>query len=532
MRSGEQLQPGTGRDLALSQALARATRLHGDATAIVDGERRVTWSEFGDRAARLAGALRALGMADADRVAILSDNSHRYLEIYFGVPWGGGIFTPLNFRLAVPELVAILDDAGADILVVDDVHLALAERIVAQRPVRHLIHAGDGPTPAGMRSFEALIAASSPAPDAGRAGDDVAAIFYTSGSTGRPKGVMHTHANLIFSAVAYAAAIGLDERTVALISGPLFHVGAAGLCIPAMVAGGRVVVLSRFEPGEVLRLIEQQQATVMSCVPTMLRMVVDHPDAHRRDLSSFRTLLYGAAPMPEELVRDARALMPATRFTHCYGMTESTASVSVLPSRYVMPSHRELGKWRSAGRAIHGTDLAIVDAQDRVLPNGERGEIVVRGPLVMKGYWNQPELTASTLRNGWLHTGDLGWMDDDGFVYIVDRLKDMIITGGENVYSAEVEAAVYSFPGVAQCAVIGIPDERWGEAVHAIVHPSPGATLDPESIIAHCRTRIAAYKCPRSVDVRASPLPLSGANKISKPALRAPFWEGRGSAIV
>lgn len=206
--------------------------------------------------------------------------------------------------------------------------------------------------------------------------------------------------------------------------------------------------------------------------------------------------------------------------------------MSVLPSRYVMPSHRELGKWPSAGRAIHGTDLAIVDPQDRVLPNGERGEIVVRGPLVMKGYWNQPELTASTLRNGWLHTGDLGWMDDDGFVYIVDRLKDMIITGGENVYSAEVEAAVYSFPGVAQCAVIGIPDERWGEAVHAIVHPSPGATLDPASIIVHCRTRIAAYKCPRSVDVRAEPLPLSGANKISKPALRAPFWEGRGSAIV
>ncbi|HWS76084.1 MAG TPA: long-chain-fatty-acid--CoA ligase [Quisquiliibacterium sp.] len=532
MVRGELLQPGPGRQPSLSQALWRADRLHGQAVAIVDGQRRLTWRELSERAARLAGALRGLGMATGDRVAILSNNSHRYLEIYFGVPWGGGVFVPLNFRLAVPELVSILDDAGADILVVDDAHLEVAARIAGKRPMRCVIHAGDGPAPAGMLSFDGLIAASAPAPDAGRCGDEIAALFYTSGSTGRPKGVMHTHANLIFSAVAYAAAIGLDEQTIALISGPLFHVGAAGLCVPAMVSGGRVVVLSKFEPGEVLRLIEEQKATVMSCVPTMLRMVVDHPDAGTRDLSSFQTLLYGAAPMPEELVRDARRLMPATRFTHCYGMTESTASVSVLPSRYVMPSHRELGKWRSAGRAVLGTDLAIVDGDDRVVAPGVHGEIVVRGPLVMKGYWNQPELTATTLRKGWLHTGDLGYMDEDGFVYIVDRLKDMIITGGENVYSAEVEAAIYSHPGVAQCAVIGIPHERWGEAVHAIVSPSPGAVLDPDAIIAHCRTLIAAYKCPRSVEVRTEPLPLSGANKISKPALRAPWWEGRQSRIV
>ena len=532
MEAGEILRPGPGRATSLSQTLWRAARLHGRATAVADGEVQLDWAGFADRCSRLAGALQALGMRDGDRVAMLADNGHRYLVFYYGVAWGGGIFTPLNFRLAAPELAAILEDADARVLIVDDAHLDLGAAVLALRPVTHVIHAGDGPTPAGMLSFDALVADGPAVDDAGRAGDDVAALFYTSGSTGRPKGVMHTHTNLVFSAVAYAATIGLDERSVALISGPLFHVGAAGLCIPAMVGCGRIVLLPRFEPGRVLEAIESQAVTVLSLVPTMLRMVVDHPDAARRDLSSVRTLLYGAAPMPEPLVQQALALMPQAAFTHCYGMTESTASVSALPSRYVMPSHRALGKWGSVGRALPGIDLAIVDADDRVLPAGATGEVVVRGPLVMQGYWNQPELTAQTLRNGWLHTGDLGVLDEDGFLTIVDRLKDMIITGGENVYPAEVEAAIYRYPGVAQCAVIGIPHERWGEAVHAIVSPSPGARLDADAIVAHCRSLIAGYKCPRSVEVRQEPLPLSGANKISKPALRAPFWEGRASRIV
>lgn len=532
MQAGEVLDPGHGHGLSLVQSLQRVCRLQRDATAIVDGQRQLSWSEFGARVARLAGALQALGMAPGDRVAMLANNSHRYLEFYYGTAWGGGLFTPLNFRLAAPELVAILRDADARIVVVDDANLTLGREVLAQFGARHVLYAGDGATPPGLLNFDALIEQAAPVPPTTRAGDDVVALFYTSGSTGQPKGVMHTHANLVYSATAYAGLTGLDESSVALVSGPLFHVGAAGLCIPAMVAGGRIVLLSRFEPGEVLRLIEQERVTTMSLVPTMLRMMVDHPSARSRDLSSFRNMLYGAAPMPEPLVQDARALFANARFTHCYGMTESTASVTVLPSHYVMPSHRHLGKWGTVGRAIPATDIAIVDAEDRVLPPGANGEIVVRGPLVMKGYWNQPALTAQTLRHGWLHTGDLGFMDADGFVTIVDRLKDMIITGGENVYSAEVEAAVYSFPGVLQCAVIGIPHERWGEAVHAIVAAAPGCAIDPEAVIAHCRERIAGYKCPRSVEVRHEPLPLSGANKISKPALRAPHWADRGSRLV
>jgi len=510
---------GVAAGLRLSQALQRCVRLRGGEIAVVDGATRLTWRAFADRATRLAGALRALGMQDGDRVCMLANNSHRYLEFYFGVPWGGGVFTPLNFRLALPELTAIVTHAGADILLVDDAWAAAGAELAAAAGVRCVIHAGDGPTPPGMLSFEALVTAAEPAEDRGRGGDDVAALFYTSGSTGAPKGVMHTHANILFSAVTYAAAIRLDEESTALISGPLFHVGAAGICIPAMVAGGRVVLLPKFEPAAVAEAIGAHGVTVTSLVPTMLRMLLDDPASRRHDLTSLNTLLYGASPMPEALLNEALALMPSARFIHCYGMTEATASCTALPSRYVS-THRHEGRVKSCGRALTGLDVAVFDPEGAPLPPGEMGEIVVRGPTIMKGYWREPELTARTVRNGWLHTGDLGYMDGEGFVYLVDRLKDMIITGGENVYSSEVEDVIYAIPGVSQCAVIGMPHERWGEQVHAVIAMAPGADLTEETVVAHCRARIARYKCPRSVDLRTEPLPLSGANKINKPLLR------------
>lgn len=510
---------GVAAGLRLSQALQRCVRLRGGATAVVDGEVSLTWLQFAERATRLAGALQGLGMKDGDRICMLSNNSHRYLEFYFGVPWGGGVFTPLNFRLALPELVAIVSHAGASVLIVDDAWAELGAQVAAAAGVACLIHAGDGPTPAGMLAYEELLAAASPAPDRGRGGDDVAALFYTSGSTGAPKGVMHSHANILYSAVSYAAAIKLDEESVALISGPLFHVGAAGICIPAMVAGGRIVLLPKFEPAPVARAIGAYGVTVTSLVPTMLRMVLDDPASRDNDLSSLRTLLYGAAPMPERLLNEALALMPQAQFIHCYGMTEATASCTALPSRYVS-THRHEGRVKSCGRALTGLDVAVFDPDGAPLPPGEMGEIVVRGPTVMLGYWREPELTARTIRDGWLHTGDLGYQDAEGFVYLVDRLKDMIITGGENVYSSEVEDVICSLPGVSQCAVIGMPHPRWGEQVHAIIAMAPGADLTEEAVIAHCRSRIAGYKCPRSVDLRTEPLPLSGANKINKPLLR------------
>ena len=521
-----------GREFSFTQSLRRACQTVADKVAVVDGERSFSWRELGDRSARLAGAMQDLGMAPGDRVAMLANNCHQYAEYYYGVPWGGGVFVPLNYRLAAAELTAILVDADVRILLVDDANLALSQELLAASPVQHVVHIGHRDSPPGAQRYEDLLARATAVEDFGGSGDDVVCLFYTSGSTGKPKGVMHTHTNLMASALTFAAQIGLNDNTVAMISAPMFHVGAAGLCIPALVSLGSAVMLPRFDGLEALRTIERYRVTVTSCVPTMLRMMIDQPAVGELDLSSMEAFLYGASPMPESLVIEAQKYFPKTRFVPAYGMTESTASVTSLPSFYTRPENWHLGKANSIGRALIGCELAIVDAQDRFLPAGENGEIVVRGPLVMKGYWNQPELTAQTLRNGWLHTGDLGYMDEIGIFHIVDRLKDMIISGGENVYSAEVEAALYAYPGVAQCAVIGIPHEKYGESVHAVLSPSNGALLDPAALLAHCHSRIAGYKCPRSFDIWQTSLPLSGANKINKPALRAPFWEGRSSRLI
>jgi len=518
--------------LSLGQILRRSARLRGPALAVADDERELSWSQFAGRVARLAGALKALGLTPGGRVAILAENSHRYLESLFAVPWAGGVATPLNFRLAAAELARILGDCGPEILLVDEAHRPLAAELTAIAPVRHVIQAGRERAPAGLLAYEALVQEADPVADAGRGDGDLAALFYTSGSTGEPKGVMHSHANIVSAGFAGIPPFGLDGNALVLISGPLFHVGATGICLPAMMAAASIVLLPRFEPGRVIETIERYRVTNMTAVPTMLRMLVDHPEAKRHDLSSLRIVTFGGAPMPDALLRELLALAPGTRFLHCYGMTETTASCTTLPAQYVMPEGRPLGKALSIGRAMLGHDIAILDAEDRELPPGQIGEIAVRGPAVMAGYWRKPELSAAALRGGWLHTGDAGYLDEDGFLFIVDRLKDMIITGGENVYSREVEDAVHAFPGVAQCAVIGVPDERWGERVHAIVTPSPGRSLDPEALIAHCRARIAGYKCPRSVEVRPESLPLSGANKIDKGALRAPYWAERRSRLV
>jgi long-chain acyl-CoA synthetase len=531
-KGGEANAAAAGSQLSLGQILRRSARLRGNSLAIADCECELTWNAFEQRVMRFAGALRAIGLTPGDRVAILAQNSHRYLETLFAVPWAGGVIAPLNFRLATTELGAILRDSGANILVIDDMHQHLARELASIAHLRHIIHAGTEPTIDGLMTYEALLDAAAPVPDSGRSGEDLAALFYTSGSTGEPKGVMHSHANIAMACFSSIPPFGLDEDAVALVAGPLFHVGATGLCFPAMMAAASIVVLPRFEPGLVIETIERYRITNMTAVPTMLRMIADHPDARRRDLSSLRTVTFGGAPMPDSLLTELLTLAPGVRFVHCYGVTETTASCSSLPPRYVLAASRHLGKALSIGRALLGHDIAILDSDDRELGPGAIGEIAVRGPIVTRGYWRKPELSARALRGGWLHTGDVGYLDEDGFLYIVDRLKDMIITGGENVYSREVEEVVYGFAGVAQCAVIGVPDERWGERVHAIVTPSVGRSVDPEALIAHCRARIAGYKCPRSVEVRAEPLPMSGANKINKSELRAPYWAKRHSQLV
>ncbi len=517
--------------MGLTQGLIDAARERPDDLALVFGAHRFTWAAFESRVARLASVLRELGVGEGDRVVMLAASSHRYIEYYYATMWAGGIFAPLNTRLALPEILAQAADAEPVVLLFDSAFAEHAKQIAAATPsLRATIHADDGAAPEGAISYETAIDSAKPCADAGRNADDIACLFYTGGTTGRAKGVMLSHDNLLVNARNTIAMGNAARDSVRLHAGPLFHLAAGGAALATTVAGGRHVVIARFTPEDVLHTIAQERVTHCTFVPTMLAMILQRPDFGDYDLKSVRRITYGASPMPEALLREAMRRFPGVAFSQSYGMTELSPMATCLSAE----DHRLDGdtqRLRSAGRAVPGVEVRVVDAEDRPVETGEVGEVVVRGPTVMKGYWRQPELTAQALRGGWMHTGDGGYFDADGYLFVVDRIKDMIVSGGENVYSTEVENALASHPAVAQCAVIGIPDDKWGESVHAIVFPHGGAPVDAADLDRHCRGLIAAYKCPRSIDIRSEPLPLSSVNKINKAALRAPFWSDRNRQV-
>jgi long-chain acyl-CoA synthetase len=510
----------------LTQGLHRCMQQSPDRTAVIFGERSETFSELHGRVARLAGALRKLGMTAGGRVAMLALNSDRYLEYLLGVWWGGGVINPVNIRWSAPEIVYSLDDCDTVILIVDDHFLPIAPKIADsahRRPV--LIYAGEGAAPSGMLSYEQLIAYTAPVDDAFRGGDDLAAIMYTGGTTGKPKGVMQSHLNLWSSTVSRMAEFRhFEGTTVSLHAAPLFHIAAMARAVGHFAAGDTHVVLATFDPRAVLETIERHKVEELLLVPTMLQSVLEHADFRARDLSTLKRIYYGASPISAAVLDKALAALPGIEFYHAYGLTEASPVVSVNPPINHSATARASGLHRSAGRASLGVTVKIVDENDVEVPRNTIGEIVVRGANVMQGYWNRREETAQTLRNGWLHTGDGAYMDDDGYLFIVDRMKDMIVTGGENVYSAEVESVLSRHPAVVQCAVIGIPNARWGEAVHAVVVARPGSNPSGDDLREHCRQFIAGYKCPKSVEFRSA-MPLSAAGKILKRDLRAPYWE-------
>ncbi len=520
----------------VTHGLRRALQVNADGLATSYEGRRRTWAEIGDRVARLAGGLRSLGVGNGDRVAVLMANADSYLELYLGVAWAGAVVVPLNNRWSVPENEAALNDSGPKVLVVDRAFQEIAARLagmLADPPVVVYADNDDGAPPAGMRGYEALLAASEPVPDAMRAPADLAGIFYTGGTTGRAKGVMLTHANLMANA-RNALAEGLfGPGTVYLHAAPMFHLANGCGMYSVLLSGGSNAFVAAFSPAAVLDAIERERVTDVLLVPTMIQMLADHDDGgRRRDLTSLRRIVYGASPISEAVLDRAAARFPDVEFVQAYGQTELSPIATLLPWADHVGEARRRGRHRSAGRATLSVDVRVVDEDDRELPRGTPGQIVVRGDTVMAGYWNQPDATAAAVVDGWMHTGDAGYMAADGYVYVVDRVKDMIISGGENVYSAEVENCLAQHPAVAQCAVVGIPSERWGEQVHAFVVPKPGSPAPvPDELIAFCKERIAGYKCPLSVDVRTEPFPLSGAGKILKRELRAPYWEGRSRAV-
>nr|WP_249158066.1 long-chain fatty acid--CoA ligase [Bradyrhizobium jicamae] len=507
--------------------MRRALQVNPNGLAIVCGERRRTWREVGDRVARLASAIRGLGAKDGDRVAVLSLNSDRNLELYLAVGWAGAVIVPLNIRWSPLENEDAMRDCRAEILFVDKAFAPVGTALAKAIPALKLVYADDGETPEGMAGYETLIAQSQPIADAMRKRDDLAGIFYTGGTTGRSKGVMLSHGNLMANALN-ALSEGLwPAGTTYLHAAPMFHLANGAAMYSVLLGGGSNVVIQGFTPDGVAAAIQKERVTDVLLVPTMIQMFVDHPSLGNYDLSSLKGIAYGASVISDAVLMRAMKALPHVQFTQAYGMTELSPIATILHWKEHIGDGRAKGRHRGAGRVTFGCEVRIVDADDNPVPSGTVGEIAVRGDVVMMGYWERPEETARAVIDGWMHTGDGGYMDEDGFVYVVDRVKDMIISGGENVYSAEVENALAQHAAVAQCAVIGIPSERWGEQVHAVVVLKAGASATPEELMEHCKTLIAGYKCPRSVDITPNPLPLSGAGKILKRELRKPYWENR-----
>ena len=498
-----------------------------DAPASIFDGRRQDWRSLLGRAACLAGGLRDLGVAPGDRVAVLGANSDRYMELYLAIPWVGAVITPLNPRWSAEENRYAIGDCTPKVIFVGD-GVGPSSLDLMSDPSLSLepVWFAALPAPDGWTDYETLLAAP-PIERVRRQGDDLFGIFYTGGTTGRAKGVMLSHAGLVGNCRAIRDAGLFPEGCRGLVVAPLFHLAAAAVLTAIMMAGGAAVLLGAFAPAATLDAIDEGAVTDALLVPTMIQMVLDDPAFDARRLERLDRIIYGASPIAEVTLDRMMASAPHVDFYQAYGMTEVSCAATILRPEFHVGEHRKAGRHRAAGQAIANTEVMIIDAEGHPAAPGQVGEILVRGDGLMLGYWNQPDLTAEALRGGWMHTGDGGRMDELGLVYVVDRLKDMIVSGGENIYSGEVESALARHPAVVQWAVFGVPDERWGERVHAVVVTRPGAQVTADEIIAHCRSLIAAYKCPKTVELQADPLPISAAGKVLKHLLREPYWQGR-----
>ncbi|MEO3782273.1 long-chain fatty acid--CoA ligase [Actinocorallia sp. B10E7] len=500
----------------LTQGLHRALQQRPDAVATICGERTRTFAEQADRVARAAGALLGLGVRPGDRVAILSQNSDHYAELLLAVAWADAVVVPVNIRWSAAEIDLSLHDCEAGVLFVDEAFAGLVPQLTRELTVIGMGENRDG------RHLDDLIAEAGPVPDVRRGGGSPAGIFYTGGTTGTPKGVVLSHDNVLASAMGSAATGHLhnspDDRVLHVA--PMFHIACFTSWLIGSLAGATHVMVPGFQPDAVLDAIERHRVTATFLVPTMVTMLLADPTLPKRDVSTLRRVLYGASPMPQSTLETAMSVLPGTRFTQAYGMTELSPVATLLGHEDHVP-----GRLRSAGRAAPHTEVRVVGEDGTVLPVGEVGEVAVRGANAMIEYWNRPKETAEALRDGWMHTGDAGYLDADGYLFVVDRYKDMVITGGENVYSVEVENALAGHSAVAMCAVIGLPDPRWGERVHAVVVLAEGAAATEEELREHVRGLIAGYKVPRSVEF-VDALPISGPGKILKHELRSARSQG------
>lgn len=490
-----------------------------DAVALEQDGETIAFAALEERTRRIVRMLAARGVGKGDRIAWLGKNSQHYFELFFAAGRAGVVMVPIGWRLAAPEVAFILGDTGARLLFTGEGCEEAAAKACAQMSNRPVTI----DTAAAIAEF-----AISPADEFPPARPDDAVLqLYTSGTTGNPKGAVLSGRNLFALRLPSQEAdqpwSRWDDDEAILVCMPCAHIGGTGLGIMAMAAGIRAIVQAEFTPEGVLDGFEQG-ITRLFIVPAALQMVVQHPRAKSTDMSAVKYVLYGAAPIPLDLLREAVRTIPSAGFIQCYGMTETTGTIAILPPEDHSLEGNE--RMRSAGKAVPGAELRVVGEGGEQLPSGQVGELVCKSPSNMAGYWNLPEATAASLVGGWMHTGDAAYMDEDGYVFIQDRMKDMIISGGENIYPAQVESAIYGHPAVAEVAVIGVPDETWGEAVKACVVAKPDVEIDPGDIIAWTRERLAGFKVPKTIDVIPA-LPRNASGKILRRELRAPYWAGR-----
>ncbi len=512
------------------EILDHAARLFADRTAIRDTDTELTYREARERSCRLAAGLLELGLEPGENIGILANNSHRYWETYFAASYAGLALAPLNIRLSAPELEFILGDGDIRALLVGREYRDLVESFREKLPgVKHFI-AVDGDPGQPYTEYESLVSSSTPlsAPARDWSEDDMLNLCYTGGTTGLPKGVMLSQRNITSNALHAVIYGEFKERDTWLHVAPMFHLADAWACYSVTMVGGTHAFVPGFTPQSTLEAIQRWKVTKSILVPTMVNFLVNFPSVRDYDVSSLETVLFGASPMPVDRLLEAVKVF-GPRLVQAYGMTETAPLLTGMKKEWTAfdGSPDDTRRLSSCGREVPGVRIWIAGEDGRELPAGEVGEIVASGPNVMLGYWKRPEETAAALRDGVMHTGDLASMDEDGYVFIVDRAKDMIISGGENVFSTEVENAIYEHPDVLEAAVIGVPDDQWGEAVLAVVVPKDGTHPDEQGIIEHCRGLIAGFKCPKKVVFRAEPLPKSGPGKILKTELREPFWEGQ-----
>jgi len=513
----------------LNDLLADRAEEHGDATAFTSQGRTLTFHALHDRARKVAGALHAAGVQPADRVAYLGANRPEFFELLFGAARAGAVTVGVNWRLTPREIQDVLSDAGARVLILTEEYQDHVDQIRGALPqlAETLVIGHDVPNPY-VAWRDARDPADSPEYAAGR--DDVALQVYTSGTTGRSKGAMLTHGNLASIMDESSALLEFDTDAVGLCCLPVFHISGAGMGLFGVYAGCNTVVTDQADPVSILDAVEEHRLTHLLLVPALIQFILDVPDLESRDVSSVEWIVYGGSPIAPDVLRRALEAFPGTKFMQAYGLSETAGGCVFLMPEDHDPGHPQ--RLESAGKPLASCRLRIVDPETlEDLPAGQVGEVWIASPQVMAGYWNKPDATEEAIvEGGWFRSGDAGSIDGGGYLSIRDRVKDMIVSGGENIYPAEVEAALIEHPDVADIAIVGIPSERWGETVLALVVPVSGATIEADELIAWSRKRLAHYKCPTRVEV-TDELPRTPTGKIRKNVLREPYWAGHDRRV-